>query len=167
MSDRYPGTITIGGDLPRSKLAEFLEVCRDSGASPDWDGGFPEEVKTEKHLLALLDKGGHLYLMDCQASGGTFNSLMDWLESNTIAYDAWADSYCDYEASIVKFRPGWGKGNILSSTDCRELIELGPVLKAREALNVGNVHAAMKYLDDVVRDFKDMPELPKFRCVDG
>ena len=57
MADRGPATIIIGGDLPESKVDEFLEVCQDYGGDPyeEWEGPF--DIETREKLEEVVGDG--------------------------------------------------------------------------------------------------------------
>lgn len=167
MGDNYTGTIHIGGKLPLRKFNAFLETVRQSGATTTGDGTWEDEkVSTPEDLTKLLDQHGHLFLRDYQASGGCFDDLEQWLMDNKLAYDRHSDWYYDYDATIVQYRPELGREiYVTSNTDGDRMIYADLVLKARQALNEGNVHAALKFLDDAVLDLKEVTELPKFEIV--
>lgn len=166
MGEYYPGTITIGGNLPRKRVTEFIKVLRESGAGPDWDNGLPGDVVDTASLLKLRDKDGHLHMMHSQASGGTFWDLQAWLQENKIPFDAHSDSHYEDNAYNTLYRPELPKTvEVASDNDGGAFVDAHAVLQARAALNEGNVNAALKYLDDAVCNLKDVSVLPKFEVL--
>ena len=81
MADRGPATIVIGGDLPESKLVEFLKICQDEGGDPygEWEGPFDIE---DREGLEKVIQDGFLEMKDCQAVGAIFYDVEKWLEKN-------------------------------------------------------------------------------------
>lgn len=165
MGDRFYGSITIGGQLPRSLFEEFLSELRDSGAGPDSSGGFPRDIADETALLALLNSQRHLCLSDCEVPLGHFCGLEDWLEQHEIPFDAYGSSYCEFMGDNVVYRPGMKKRLTTCDTDGRDVVNLDTVFKARQALGAGNPYAAIAYLDDALGDYVEMSELPPFEIV--
>lgn len=149
MSDRWCGTIEIGGNLPRKKLRPFLKQLRDSGGGNDWEGGFAG--KTEKSLAELLDGGPTLTLRDNQASGGCFYELEIWCRENSLSFDAHHEACYDIDAGIERWRPGMQHSVTVSSDSGRSLLVDGDVVaKARQHLSEGNIYAALRKLDAVL-----------------
>ncbi len=165
--EQYPADITIGGELHADLVEEFIERCREDRAGPDWDGGFPDDVTTAEDLLKMCNSEGHLVLMNCQACYGQFRALEEFLEANKMSFDAHNDSHHDgSEAYYSKYRPELpNRVHVESNNQGHELMPLAPVLKAAEALDAGNIHAAQAMLDDALGHVRGLPVLPKLQIV--
>jgi hypothetical protein len=151
MGEHYPGTIEIGGDLPRSKLKKFLEVLRDSGGGADWEGGFAGKTKESLAELYAAGDGKTLKLCNAQASFGSFGDIEAFCRKNNLPYDAHCDSHHENNAYHSRWRPGRDNSvEVASDNDHRMLVDAGPVAKARRHLSEGNVIAAIKTLDEVL-----------------
>ena len=104
MSDRFPGQITIGGDIKRSLVDGLCKaICGEYG-SLEW-GDAPFEPKDEKELLEGLEDG-YLTLKAEEARYGEFDELECFCNDNGIAYDRHSDGYCEYDPENVYFRAG-------------------------------------------------------------
>lgn len=167
MADCYHGIITIGGKLSRSKLQEFLSVLRDSGAGPNGEDGFPDDVIDEASLRAL-SRYDNLRLEDYDARDGEFYALQYWLQEHRMSYDAYSGSY-DYPPSITFVRPigdEYQEETFVCDDRGFAHVSIKEVCKAREALDVGNIDAALKFLDFALGMYRDLTPLPPFEIVD-
>lgn len=180
MAERASATITIGGDMPASLTKAFMELVRDAGAGPDYDGGV-DFLFTGKHrrwtarkrveFLAKHHGTAWLHLEDSEAVGGMFEDLEEWLKSNNIPFDRHSDAHWEWGALNTYFRPG-PEGEALnldmdSDYHGNDVVNAHRVRAAREALAEGNAHAALKHLDEELGLGAKIPELPPFRIVNG
>jgi hypothetical protein len=106
MSDRFPGEIRIGGNVPADLLEEFLGEIEASGAKVGGYDGSAFTGGTAEELCRALDGNGHLFLVDDEARYGTFEELEDFLCEHGIPYDRHSDARFEWDAENVKFRPG-------------------------------------------------------------
>lgn len=165
MSDRSAGFIRIGGDLRRSLIPEFIEAVRNADALPDWNGG---ELRNEEDILNQLKLEGDpwLVLQNYDVPGGEFEDLQSWLKNHDLPFDQHSDACVGaYDATWMFFRPGVPHVYVASDGHYSELCDFAPVLRAREALANGNVHAALTFLDDIVGDRWQVKTLPAFRII--
>jgi hypothetical protein len=160
MSDRYAARIFIGGDMPRALLDDFLEQLRDSGAGPEWDGGF--EGTDEASLEPLKLPEGFLSLMNSEARYGCFSELEEWLTDNNIPFDRESHSYYDSDAGIRRFRPSEGVCDLYATNDGMPLVPMDEVVIIRERLRAGNIYAALARIDKLLDGVITTP-LPKFQ----
>lgn len=176
MGERNYASITIGGDLPRSKLDEFMGKLKDSGAGPDSSGGIDflyegkhEKWSDEQRIELLLQTNGYpwLCLSDCEAQGSMFDELETWLRRNDIPFDRHSDAYYEWGASNLYFRPAVVDHEMTSDYNQNDVVRADAVRAARSALDVGDVHSALKALDEALGDGWKIPELPPFKLVDG
>lgn len=177
MGDRGYGNITIGGDLPRSLCAEFLEVLKDSGInSPDADGGleyfFEGEFlhsTTEERLMAIVkaNSPSHLYGSDGEAAGCMFEGLENWCIKHKLPFQRHSDSLWENSAENLYFSGEKPCLFMSSDNSGNTLVDADIVKQARLALDKGNSHLALRYLDEALKGYDRLPELPAFRIVDG
>lgn len=100
--------IRIGGTLQCADLEEFIQKCTDEEAGPEWDGGFPNDVRTIKQLYELRDSEGFngcLELKHNQAIGSEFEKLEEWLRAHLLPYNRWTDAGIEWDAYFDVWRP--------------------------------------------------------------
>lgn len=173
MAENYPGTITIGGKLPQSKVEEFLEVLRESGAGPDWMDGFPKDVQDAAALILLansLDGGdgnGALFLMNNEARNGQFEELAKWCQDNDLPYDMHSDAHYEFNAYTLKWRPGFDKAiEVASDNDGGEFVDREKIAAARDALRPQPGKMSEQCIDEAIALLDealgpDVPDVPK------
>lgn len=87
MADRVSATITIGGTVPRSLLARFIESIQDEGLSVEWDGGDFEE-----HELPIDNA---LYLVAHEVPWGRFEQLEAFCVEHGLPFVRWSGGFID------------------------------------------------------------------------
>jgi len=117
MSDRFPGKITIGGNIPCALLGQFLGAVRSSGASAGDYGDSPFEGATAEDLRGALDEDGHLRLADPEACYGQFDDLEGFLQEHGIPFDRHSDARYEFDAVNVMFRPGMERPVVAASNN--------------------------------------------------
>ena len=109
MSERMNGEISIGGPVRRADVPELIQQISKAGVTLGWDGPrFHARDGDELLKLAQFDDGtpGALGLMDHEARYGMFEELEAFLRAHEIAYDRRSDAKDEYDAELVRFRPG-------------------------------------------------------------
>ncbi len=161
MGTYFPGRITIGGKLPRSKLDEFVEMVDLSGARFDWasDGSFTKEDLLEDLKTETPEP---IHLMDGEASFGHFEDLENWLAKNGMSYLVSSDSYCEYEATINGLVNG-EPFSVDSNQSGDAVVGMEIVTSALASLKEGDIFAAIATLSAAA---KETPEVPPFEIVD-
>ena len=165
MSDYGACKIDIGGQLKAADLEEFLKICRDEEAGPDWDGGMPDEIKTAENLMALIVAPGEgwLSLMHNQARNNCFDDLARWLRDHKLGYDQFCDGNYDWSDHQEIWRVGMRHPLTVQSNKCYDqFVEVDSVVDALRLLRRGDVFAALAALDNAVGELVKLPKLPPF-----
>jgi hypothetical protein len=170
MGERSSGRITIGGNVPEALFPELREWCLEADLKEEWsdDRPFFEAIKLPEDLRESVKSGGHLVLMDAEASGGMFEDLETWLRQNNIPFDRHSTGASGaYDAELVMFRPGMEAPITFPSTDSgyEPLVSAFPVIEAYRHLREGNIHSAMTHLANEVGHLQSIPTLPPFQLV--
>jgi hypothetical protein len=147
MSDYFPGSIEIGGKVPKALAQELVDAVVNAGAAEgdDWGGEGWEPETPEDLLKSAKESGGTLRLCNDQARYGEFDELEEFCRLNGIAYSRHSDAKYEYDAENVEFRPGMegpetffsnSSSNVQISQDeiKREVYPLLEKGKAKEAL---------------------------------
>ena len=101
VADRFAGEITIGGNVPAALLEKFLEQVRSTDSlAGDYDGPSFDAENTEQ-LRQTLDGGGHLKLVDPEASHGMFQELEAFLQQHGIPFDRHSDGQYELVATFT------------------------------------------------------------------
>ena len=87
MSDRFTGSINIGGDVTREQRDEMARI---------------EPAVAE----ATVVPGGTLQVEDYEAEYGRFEALESYLIEQGIPFDAHAEGYAEFDAEGRSFRSG-------------------------------------------------------------
>lgn len=167
MSDRYSAEIIIGSTIDESIVSELIKELNDAGVDISW-GESLDGLKTVIDLKKLLKtkKWTYLHFTDDQARYGCFEGLEGWLCEHNIEWDRQSSGYCEYEPCKAYWRRGMQRAEEHTATNDGDfLVNARFVQYARKALVVGNVAAALKYLDDVVRDLQPYTELKPVKFV--
>lgn len=163
MSDRFAGTIRIGGAIPPHAAPGLLEAIRAQGASLHW-GGADFEPRHAKDLVKAAARGV-LVLVDDQATYGEFDRLEAFCAGAGIDFDRHSEAKYEYDAEVVKFRRGMKKPwTVASDQEEGEYVLRRPVDAARRLLGRGTV----KHLREALRRLNrvlgpDLPDLTPFR----
>jgi aspartate oxidase len=96
MSDRFPGDITIGGDIPRRLLDKLAEMIASEGVSIDWQYAL-DTAAVRAAIEAAAAKGETVRFTDDEACYGQFEDLESWLTSHGIAFDRHSDARYEYD----------------------------------------------------------------------
>lgn len=177
MSDQFPGTISIGGFIPRALIPELLEVIQGEGLAYDYDESPP---KTEENLLEIArdpNNHGYLVLKNTDAYYGHFGDLEGFLISHQIPFHRHSDGYGEYDAEIEEYRPERGGPDYFHSrqtdgstplVDSESILKLIAPLKAFME-NPGQAGAMLPLqVADLIKGLEeccgvDIPPLPPFR----
>lgn len=103
MSDRFPGDITIGGDIPRRLLDSLAEIIASEGVSIDW------QYTLDKAAVraAIEDAVAHketVRFTDDEACYGGFEALEDFLVEHGIHFDRHSDARYEYDGENAYYR---------------------------------------------------------------
>lgn len=160
MGTHFPGRITIGGKLPRSKLDEFVRLAEFNSAGFDWDS----DPFTKEELLEFLKSGETepLNLMSSEASFGRFEELEDWLSKNGMSYLITSDAYCEYGATISGVVNGQ-EFSVDADQDGDAIVGMDVVTSALASLKSGDIFEAVATLSHAA---KSTPVVPAFEIVD-
>lgn len=82
MADRVSVAIKLGGQLPRSLLADFEAAIISDGASTDWQGS--------EFSVAELPVDQPLSLMANEVAWGTFEAIEQFCRDNQLMFARWA-----------------------------------------------------------------------------
>jgi len=119
MSDRYCAEISIGGKVPKSKIAGLISAINSQGLSTEWGGspvdlGDPEEdldyaIGKLKELIwdedkHTGDKKGLLWLCDPEARWGELDEIRGYCDENDIGYHHFSEGYGEYDLQHIKQR---------------------------------------------------------------
>jgi hypothetical protein len=162
MSERYAAYISIGGDLPQSRVSELLEAIRNASISHEW-GDTPFAPQSAGDLSKAVHKG-RLWLCDDQSRYGTFPELEAACRKLGLSYTRWAEGYCQYDAELVDWRPGMRKPLVRVSSNASEAtyVPTKSVMKALRHLEAGRVGKAKALLR---RLCPTVPKLPPLMIV--
>ncbi len=165
MADRSMGEIQIGGDVPRSLVAQLLQALADEGLIDDVD----------ESELPKPDANGVLSFEADETAGGMFYELEKFLVDNKIDYDRQSSPSYYYDPDDVSVRTvalgaaGHGRETITWSTS-RDAID---GLRTRIVEEMGKWNLREMYAEellDKVRGFVDRngppPKLRPFRIVE-
>jgi len=113
MGDRFAGEISIGGDIPRSKVQGLIDAIHSDSPEVDWGDkqinlGDPEE-NLDASIAKLMEfvvkdspeetrsnEPGLLFLCDSDALYGEFNAIEAFCRENNISYNRHSKGYCEY-----------------------------------------------------------------------
>jgi len=181
MSNRYAGHIVIGGELPRSKVPDLVElICRDGLQAEHLEEFDP---RGETDLLAAVDRDGHLALWDPEAPYGVLVDLETELQGWGLHYCRWdvgdgsmdpEKVYCapndgtdGYNLRILSFR-GDGSGGIAlvdDELDCvRRALCIMRFTGRKSPRSVGWQKRVQELLEAAL---PDEPKIPVFKVVEG
>jgi len=109
MADRFPGNITLGGTIVietveqrervETALSMFADACSHDYGEPSYGSILIEEIPgmlTDGYLVGKHD----------QARYGMFEEAEDALRKAGISYDRHSSASAEYDAEIVRWRPG-------------------------------------------------------------
>jgi hypothetical protein len=96
MSDRFPGDITIGGDIPRRLLDKLAEMIASEGVSIDWQHAL-DKAAVREAIEAAAARGQTVRFTDDEACYGQFEDLEHWLTSHGIGFDRHSDARYEYD----------------------------------------------------------------------
>lgn len=161
MGTHFPGHIKIGGKLPKSLLAEFVQQVQFADAHFDYGD---TEIVDEERLLAWYDPKDlePLPLMDSDASFGRFENLEEWLTKHNMSFLVSSDSYCEYEATISGIVNG-EPFSVDSNQSGDAVVDMDVVTSALASLKAGDIFKAIEILSAAA---KELPEVPVFEIVD-
>lgn len=108
MSDRYMGTIEIGGRMSQETFIEMLAAFNEGGPS--------EQLALEETRGGYLLRGE-----EYEARNGEFLSLEDWLRKNKVAFRRDSEAYSEYPACTATYSPEHGLNHV-STVDGDPLI---------------------------------------------
>jgi hypothetical protein len=100
MSDRFPGEITIGGNISRLLLDELAEKIASEGVSIDWQYTL-DKTAVRKAIEAAAARGQTVRFTDDEACYGQFEDLEVWLTSHGIDFDRHSDARYEYDSENV------------------------------------------------------------------
>jgi hypothetical protein len=177
MSDNFPGTISIGGFIPRALIPELLEVIQGEGLAYDYDESPP---KTEENLLEIArdpNNHGYLVLKNSEARYGYFEDLEEFLISHHIPFHRHSDGYGEWDAEIVEYRPEFEATRLFSAYQMDESKPLVPSETIQRLIaplkafmeNPGQAGAMLPLqVADLIKGLEeccgvDIPPLPPFR----
>lgn len=154
MSDRFPGSIYIGGPVSRSLLQGLALALRDDGAS-----------------LEFMDAQGLLHLSSNERPypTGAFGNTTKFCKENGIPYDLYVSATCDTLGEKFMFRPGMdeefrlyvdeGSEEIVDGSQARKALSL--LIRALAHIKVGS----REYIDNV-KEVKEAKEVLEILCPD-
>jgi hypothetical protein len=136
MGDYYNGSITIGGKLPRSRIAELCDAVDAEGAGFDWG---EHDVTAEKvaAMIEAADFDGELSLYNNEADNGCFPGLEARCRDLGLAYCRHSDADGEDEAETVYWRPGMGEPEAVGADNAGHLMV--PVDSVRDAIQGDDV----------------------------
>jgi hypothetical protein len=153
--------IEIGGPVPALQLAELIALVRAEGLVVGWEE-VPFQPTTATALLALAE-GSTLRLVDHAATWGRFDPLEAFLFRHGIAFDRRTDAKYEYDAELVRYRPGMSQPCVRpTNQDHEPVMAVRSLEPIRQALQGGHVQQALTLLEDHLG-----PEIPALQplCV--
>ncbi len=172
MADHFPGTIQIGGPVPRALVPALNEVIAAAGVSLEWGGALftPETVD---HLTGAVDPDTKLlHIYDEQALYGAFADLEEWLVKNSIAFDRQSDARYEFDGLAASFRSGTGEVEHTATQNGDPTVRLAELERIREFLRAAlaerspeKVRGALAALDEVMGP--EIPPLEPFVITNG
>jgi len=146
MSDRFPGSIQIGGTIRRVHLPYLVGCLSDDGASQEYGDKAIDSDCSETELMEYL-KEGVLEFCNDQAHNGEFERTEDFCVEHDIAFHRWSDHCCEYDAEIADFRPGMNSCVVrYSDSNANEIVCGKTVRQAMTVLKLGEVDEALQIL---------------------
>lgn len=131
MSDRFPGQITIGGQVSRSAIPGLIFALHQDGASHDYGESVISLTCTPDELLEEYLEGETLCFRCDQATNGEFQETEQFCLNHDISYDRWSDHYCEFDAENAYYRPGMdGPRMTLADSDGNEIVDGDTVRRA-------------------------------------
>lgn len=179
MSESMSAVIRIGGAVKQQQIPALCRAIRDENVAMEW-GGMPFEPGSAIDLLsARTEETGQLVLAlyDDQARWGQFDALEQFLQDHQIAYDRHSDGKYEYDAQLVRFRPGHKPVAAICSTNGQPVIAasyIDPVrlwiAEAAEQFDSNSPKRGIPLVRRAQRWLKrhmppDIPPLPAFEIV--
>lgn len=177
MSDQFPGTISIGGFIPRALIPELLEVIQGEGVAYDYGESPPQTEEDLEEIARDPNNHGYLVLKNSEARYGYFRVLEEFLISHHIPFHRHSDGYGEHDAEIEEYRPERGGPYYFHSrqtdgstplVDSESILKLIAPLKAFME-NPGQAGAMLPLqVADLIKGLEeccgvDIPPLPPFQ----
>lgn len=148
--------ISIGGNLPQSKVEAFIQVVLDSGAGWDWDCSV-----TREYILERAECGEVLDLYDSTAGWGNFPGIESFCEDNGLSFVRYAGGDYEYDPDVVWCTP-YSDGIQARITDADEYL----------VVRIGILRSIMKQPDPIqalqrLIQGHTVPEIPPLVIVEG
>lgn len=178
MGDRFPGQISIGGQIccdtrlypddagdDTTVLQGLVSALHEDGGSHE-DGDVVISADCEPPTLYTYLEGGLLNLKNDQAYNGEFQETEEFCVEHNIPFDRWSDHYCEYDAEHAYWRPGMKSPFIIPvDSHGNQLICGDTVRKALKELNdssaPGSVDAHLEHVANALRLLREAcPDLP-------
>ena len=146
MGDRTSVQIEIGGDLPASAVAEFLDLCEVESLTTDWSTAVTADD--------LVGRTESLTLCACDVNYGNLDELEPFLREHKLKYRKEWDAGGDYSSGAQVFN-----GEKLVECDSSG-IGLEITIGATELRKLGSYEAIIARLDGLTFN------LPPFKIVE-
>jgi hypothetical protein len=104
MADRFPGKITIGGDITESQLKKLAAAAVESNVKTDW--GDRELDETDVKQIFYNNQGSHVTFVNEEARSGVFESLEDYCDKAGISYVRHSSPKYEYDGELSWNVPG-------------------------------------------------------------
>ena len=105
MSDRFPGDITIGGDIPHRLLDLLSEMIASEGVSIDWQYTLGKAA-VQKVIEDAVARKETVRFTDDEACYGQFEELEGFLVERGIHFDRHSDARYEYDGENAYYRGG-------------------------------------------------------------
>ena len=107
MSDHFPGSIEIGGELPRAKLEEFIAALTNDG--PGLGAVYEEGGATEEEYRRFIEndesRTGSITFSDPEARYGMFDNIEPFCAANDLVFVRRSSSHHEFDAELVWSTP--------------------------------------------------------------
>lgn len=159
MGDYYSGSISIGGQIRREWVEEFLETLTKEDVTLEW-GGDQFCPTSMDELLAGRNADGHLHFQNSELRNGCYEALEKGLITHHLSFIRWSSSYGEYTAEVVHCRNGQILHTYCTDDQKNILIHEHRVERACIALEHGRPDLAYRLLRSALPTH--LPALPPF-----
>jgi hypothetical protein len=140
MADRVPASITIGGTVPATILADLIQIIKDEGLSTDPDD--------QEFQPSALTHGEPVTLYANEVPWGSFDLLEPFCHQHGLAYSRWSAGFAGVWGSlrsIYKGQAANGEGNDTEEYDTSDDDQI--FLGETRARQLGSYAAIMAYFE--------------------
>jgi hypothetical protein len=147
-----PAKIEIGGRIPRSVLPAFLELIKENGGISSFWEDPTKSPETEKELKEAMRETPFVSIYSYEQTGGQFPDLEKFSVKNQIPFDRHTPAYQEYDAELVRFRPGMSEPVVCISCEDEEPLVSQNEIRTLMKTFLGDIPDTTKGIDKIQVD---------------